>query len=254
MALSIASGPAAGTEPQNTNHTFSSSLERLGQSLRQSGTGARPAAYGEQSTDPRVTPTELSKSVRDTSDSVSEARTAGNQLTKVEGLLGKARSLAFEAVNEPGQREREHDQAEFTKVAEQIDGIATGIVFGGGPLLAGSKSFGEEGALGKVDLSSFQGSIGAIQVIDRAISEVTDQRGLLGIFQSSKLSAIGNMLRSGISSSAGVVSSSAVIRDRVSAVQLAQTTASQLQRQHDSSLLGSNNAAGQILASIVGRL
>ena len=255
MALSIPTTSAVAAESPNRNPTqasqsFSSSLEKLSSSLRQSGAGVRPADYG-AAFEERVKAAELSKSVRDANDAVSEARTASEGLGKVDVLLRQARSLAFGAVNEPGRREREQDQVQYSKVLRDIDEIASGVVFGGGPLLEGSQSFGTEGGLGKVDLSSFQGSIGAIQVIDRALSEVSDQRGLLGSFQTQKLMSIGNLLRGGIG---GVVSSSAVVRDRVVAVNLAKSAVAELNQQSQSSLLGSGTAAGQILASIVGRL
>jgi flagellin-like hook-associated protein FlgL len=250
MALSIPPLPAVGAE--NTNRSlsgFSQSLEKLSTNLRQSGVGPRPATS--EQFEERVKAAELSKSVRNANDAVAEARTADQSLKKVGELLSKARSLAFDAINEPGSSLRSEDQVEYSKLLRRIDEIASSVVFGGGPLLEGSPSFGPEGGLSKVDLSSFQGSIGSIQVIDRAISEVGDQRGLLGIFQVSKLSQIGNLLRTGVG---GLVSSNSVVRDRTVAINLATSAASKLEQQPDSSLLGSGNAAGQILASLVGRL
>jgi hypothetical protein len=101
-----------------------------------------------------------------------------------------------------------------------------------------------------VSLASFPASLGAIQVIDRTLSEISDQRGLLGLFQAQKLAQVGNMLRTGIS---GVVSSNAVIRDRVVATNLATSAVADLASAQNSSLLSGNTAAGQILASLVGQ-
>ena len=255
MALSIPPASVVSAESQNRNVTqasqgFSQSLEKLSSSLRQSGAGARPAEYGAQ-VEERVKAAELGKSVRNANDAVSEARIAGEGLGRLDSLLGKARSLAFGSINEPGRRERETDQVEYSRVLKEIDSIASSVVFGGGALIEGSASFGPEGSLKSIDLSSFKGSIGAIQVIDRAIGEVSDQRGLLGVFQTHKLASIGNLLRGGLG---GLVSSDSVVRDRTVAERLATSAVSELQSQPDSSLLGSGNAAGQILASIVGRL
>lgn len=255
MALSIPPASVVNTESQNRNVTqasqgFAQSLEKLSSSLRQSGVGTRPAEYGAQ-VEERVKAAELGKSVRNANDAVSEARIAGEGLGRLDSLLGKARSLAFGSINEPGRRERETDQVEYSRVLKEIDSIASSVVFGGGALLEGSASFGPEGSLKSIDLSSFKGSIGAIQVIDRAIGEVSDQRGLLGVFQTHKLASIGNLLRGGLG---GLVSSDSVVRDRTVAERLATSAVSELQSQPDSSLLGSGNAAGQILASIVGRL
>jgi len=254
MALSISSNPAVRVDSQPVSQDFSRSfsegLGKLSSRLLKSGVGARPAEYGEQF-EQRVKAAELSKSVRNANDSVAEARTASEGLGRVEELLGEARSLAFGAINKPGQREREQDQIEYSKKLRDIDAIASNVVFGGGPLLEASASFGASGGLSKVDLSSFQGSIGAIQVIDRAIVEVTDQRGLLGIFQTSKLSSIGNLLRGGVG---GLVSSTAVVRDRVVAVNLATSAVAKLGEETGSSVLSSNTAAARILESFVGRL
>jgi len=254
MALSIPATPAAGVENTNrklltATQSFSEGLERLSSSLRASGTGLRPADYGgDLERTQRVQAAELGKNVRDANDAVHEARTANEGLSKLDVLLGKARGLAFRAINEPSRREREQDQVEYSEVLKEIEGIAASLIFGGGPLLEGSGSFGVGAGLQSVDLTSFQGSIGAIQIIDRAVAEVTDQRGLLGIFQSSKLDDAGKLLRDGLG---GVITSSSVVRDRTVAVRLAQSVAADLGRQGESSLFGSGNAAGQIPASQV---
>lgn len=251
MASSINPIPAVSAEsPNRSLSEFSQSLEKLSSGLRQSGLATRPADYAGRD-DRKVQATELSKQVRDSNDAVTEARTAVDGLKQLDGLLSQARGLVFGGINEPGRKLRDEDQAEFSRVLQRVDQVATSIVFGGGPLLAGSVSFGAEGNLAKADVSNFEGSIGAIQVLDRAISEVGDQRGLLGIFQSNKLAEIGRLLRGGLS---GVVSSNSVIRDRTVAVNLAQSAAGELVRERESSLLGSGNKAGQVLASIVGRL
>jgi flagellin-like hook-associated protein FlgL len=251
MASSINPIPAVSAEsPNRSLSEFSQSLEKLSSGLQKSGVGTRPADYADRE-DRKVQAAELSKQVRDTNDAVTEARTADEGLKQLDGLLSQARGLVFGGINEPGRKLKEEDQAEFSKVLQRVDQVASSLVFGGGPLLAGSASFGAEGNLAKADVSNFEGSIGAIQVVDRAISEVGDQRGLLGIFQSNKLAETGRLLRGGL---AGVVSSNSVVRDRTVAVNLAQSAAGELVRERESSLLGSGNTAGQILASIVGRL
>ncbi len=249
MALSINQTPAVSGE-SSTNRAFAQSLERLSSSIKQYGVGAQPAAYGEM-IESRVKALELGQQVRDTNDSVTEARIAGEKLTGLEAKLREARGLVFGSLNEPGRRLSDGDRVEFSKTIQEIDAIAASVVFGGGPLLEGSQSFGSEGELQKIELSDQKASVGAIQVIDRAISEVTNQRGLLGIFQTAKLTSIGNLLRQGLD---GVVSSNSVIRSRVVAQNLATSAAADIREQTESSLLGSNQAAGQILASIVGRL
>jgi len=250
MAPSIPSNSVVQAENQNRNVSeFSQSLEKLSQGLRQSGQGARPASYGEQF-DQRVKAAELAKNVRNVSEAVTEARTASDGLQKVGELLGEARGLAFGAINEPGRRLGNEDLARFSGVVQKMERLSEKVVFGGGPLLEGSRNFGRGGELGKLDLSNFEGSLGAIQVIDRALSEVGDQRGLLGVFQSSKLADIGRLLRGGLG---GVVSTKSVVVDRVVAVEEAEGLGVKILQAKESSLLSSGNAAGQILASIVGR-
>lgn len=251
MALSITPIPAVSAEsPKRSLSEFSQNLEKLSSGLQQSGVGAKPADYSDHD-DRKVQAAELSKNIRDTNDAVTEARTADDGLRQIGELLVQARGLVFGGVNEPDRKLKDADQAEFSRVLQRIDAIAGSVVFGGGPLLAARQAFGAEGGLAKVDVSSFTGSIGAIQVVDRAIIEVGDQRGLLGIFQSNKLAETGKILRGGLG---GLVSSNSVVRDRTVAVNLAQSAAGELLREKESSLLGSGNAAGQILASIVGRL
>ncbi len=251
MALSITPIPAVSAEsPKRIVSEFSQSLAKLSSGLQQSGAGARPADYADRE-EGKVQAAEMSKRIRDTNDAVTEARTADDGLKQIGDLLVRARGLVFGGINEPGRKLKEEDQAEFSQMLQRIDEIARSVVFGNGPLLAGSQIFGVEGGLAKTNVRSFTASIGAIQVVDRAISEVGDQRGLLGIFQSNKLAETGRILRGGLG---GLVSSNSVLRDKTVALNLAQSAAGELLRERESSLLGTGTAAAQILASIVGRL
>ncbi len=230
MALSIPPLPAVAAEsPRSTMREFSQDLERLASGVRGGAAPVRPLEAPA-----RIEPVSLAAEVRQAADSVTQARGADRNLEQLEGILGQARNLAFQAVNDRTRTARPEDQARFAELLDQ------------GRELTADPEF-----LREASLSSFPASLGAIQVIDRTLSEISDQRGMLGIFQSAKLAQVGQMLRDGV---AGVVSSSSVIRDRVVAVNLATSAAAAIESQRDSSLLGDSNAAGQILASLVGRL
>ncbi len=229
MAPSIQPPAAPSASTQSNMREFGQNLERLAHGVRTSGVGARPVEPAAS-----VKPAEVAEEVRRASDSVTEARTKETGLKALEGLLGQARSLAFASVNERGKLARAEDLEAFAAVVKQARQVD-----------------GRPDYLEGIGIGDFKASLGAIQVIDRSLSELSDQRGLLGIFQASKLAQIGNLLRGGV---AGVVSSSSVVRDRVVAVNLAASAAVDLGKQPESSLLGDGNAAGQILASMVGRL
>lgn len=238
MAPPIPPLTAVSAESLNRNMStgFAQSLDRLAYGVRQSGAGARPVEYvaGDLA---QVKAAEAIEQVLSANDAVTEARMADRNFEKVSGKLARARELTFQAVNSPEKRLRGEDRDEFDRMIDAVQELTQGS-----PLV--------DGNLKRLDPGSFQGSLGAIQVIDRAISEVTDQRGLLGMFQASKLTQIGNFLRDGV---AGVVTSNSVIRDRVVAVNLAQSAVAALENQKSNGLLANSEVAGQVLAAIAGR-
>ncbi len=233
MASSIPPLPAVAAESasQNRNRVqaFTQNLANLSAGVRASGDSIRPVEAP-----PRVEPVPLAAEIRAASDAITQARTADRNLNQLTDVLSRARGLAFQAVNDRSRSPRPDQQEEFRQLIEESRDLTADPDF-----------------LRDVSLATFPASIGAIQVIDRTLSEISDQRGLLGLFQTQKLAQVGNMLRTGIS---GVVSSNAVIRDRVVATNLATSAVADLTSAQNSSLLSGNTAAGQILASLVGQL
>ncbi|MFN7545328.1 MAG: hypothetical protein ACK5TN_21325 [Acidobacteriota bacterium] len=238
MASSIPplSAVAAGNAQANMNTKFSRNLDRLAAAVRQS---AAQSILAESITGELVTvkATVAIEQVNSANNAVAEARQADRNLDQAGLLLRRARTLAFEAINSPERRLSGQALEEFHRAIGQI-----GQLTADKPLA--------EGGVAQVDPRSFKGSLSAIVVIDRALSELTDQRGLLGFFQASKLAEVGRMLRSGV---AGAVTSSSVVRDRVVASALAQGASNRLEEQPGSSLLENRQGPGLILAAIAAR-
>lgn len=230
------SAVAAGNAQANMNTKFSRNLDRLAAAVRQS---AAQSILAESITGELVTvkATVAIEQVNSANNAVAEARQADRNLDQAGLLLRRARTLAFEAINSPERRLSGQALEEFHRAIGQI-----GQLTADKPLA--------EGGVAQVDPRSFKGSLSAIVVIDRALSELTDQRGLLGFFQASKLAEVGRMLRSGV---AGAVTSSSVVRDRVVASALAQGASNRLEEQPESSLLENRQGPGLILAAIAAR-
>lgn len=230
------SAVAAGNAQANMNTKFSRNLDRLAAAVRQS---AAQSILAESITGELVTvkATVAIEQVNSANNAVAEARQADRNLDQAGLLLRRARTLAFEAINSPERRLSGQALEEFHRAIGQI-----GQLTADKPLA--------EGGVAQVDPRSFKGSLSAIVVIDRALSELTDQRGLLGFFQASKLAEVGRMLRSGV---AGAVTSSSVVRDRVVASALAQGASNRLEEQPGSSLLENRQGPGLILAAIAAR-
>jgi hypothetical protein len=238
MAPSIPplSAVAAGNTQANMDTKFSRNLDRLAYGVRQGAPPQPPAEFvaGELG---QVKPTEAMEQVRSTNDAVTEARRADRNLDQAGQLLRRARSLAFDGINSPERGLEGQNLEDFRRAIEKA-----GQLTAGKPLV--------EGSMDQVDPRSFKGSLGAIVVIDRALSELTDQRGLMGLFQASKLAEVGRMLRSAV---AGVVTSNSVVRDRAVASTLAQGAFQRLEEQPGSSLLLNREGPGLILAEITSR-
>src|SRR3989344_3238464 len=195
------------------------SLEKLssGQRINRAGDDAAGLAISEKL---KGSMRSINQAKRNSSDGVSLIQTAEGGLNEVGNILIRMRELSVQSASDTiGAEEREYTNFEFQSLKEEIDRIAQVTEFNGAKLLNGvGESFDfqvgihnkpEEDRLqyspqmtdvtvGKLGLSesatdSKQVSQGNLDMIDRAISGVNQNRAGLGALQNRLQSTIRNL-------------------------------------------------------------
>src|SRR5262249_23131707 len=88
----------------------------------------------------------------------------------------------------------------------------------------------------------------AIRVIDKAIADVTNQRGTLGAFQSNTLESNSNNLQTALQNTTAAEST---VRDTDFAAEIAKFTRTQVQLQSGTSVLGTANQIPQFVVQLL---
>jgi len=152
------------------------------------------------------------RAVQNTNDGISVVQTAESATAGVQDNLQRMRELAMQASSGTlSDAQRSDLNAEFTQLAEGIDGLSSGTEFNGIPLADGSVSSidvqvgsgsGDQVSMGLADLSTSGLSLGgvaidsiggardALDAIDSAMSQVSNQRSELGATQNRLESSI----------------------------------------------------------------
>ncbi|MBL8203983.1 MAG: flagellin [Blastocatellia bacterium] len=102
--------------------------------------------------------------------------------------------------------------------------------------------------LSAIDVSTSGSAQDAVQVIDKAISDVSSLRSTLGAFQANTLESNANNLRASLENT---VAAESVIRDTDFATEIANFTRAQVQLQAGSTVLGNANQIPQLVASLL---
>jgi flagellin len=213
----------------------------------------------------------LKVAIRNAQDGISVIQTAEGALTETHSILQRMRDLAVQSANQGANNEAslEANQAEFDELAKELDRIAADTKFGGKALLNGTytdQNF-QLGAshdaqavtvsisnmnstalgLGTVDLESFAGAQTAIEALDDAIGDVSEQRSNLGAVQNRFESTIRNI-------SVTVENLSAAesrIRDTDMADEMVKFTRSQILSQAGTAMLAQANQVPQSVLSLL---
>ena len=93
-------------------------------------------------------------------------------------------------------------------------------------------------SLNEIDVRTFQGATDALEMVDKAINEVTATRGALGAFQKNTLESNLSNLRV---ASENLVSAESVIRDVDMAAEMAEFTKHQIMSQSATAMLAQAN-------------
>ncbi|MER3415387.1 MAG: flagellin [Gemmataceae bacterium] len=104
--------------------------------------------------------------------------------------------------------------------------------------------------LSDIDIRTTSGANDAIKVIDQAIDDITNLRGLLGAFQQNTLEATANNLRTTLENT---VNAESVIRDTDFAEEVANFTKYQVLLQTGISVLANANQIPQLVLALLGR-
>lgn len=115
-------------------------------------------------------------------------------------------------------------------------------------LAQGMKTDSEFNSLSEINVTSFEGAQDAIQLIDKAIQQTSDERGKLGAFQKNTLQSTLNNLRV---SSENLTAAESTIRDADMASEMADFTRNQIMTQASTAMLAQANQRSQSVLSLI---
>ncbi len=115
-------------------------------------------------------------------------------------------------------------------------------------LAQGMDTKSEFQSLSEIDVTSFQGAQDAIQLIDKAITQTSEERGKLGAFQKNTLQSNLNNLRV---ASENLTAAESVIRDSDMAAEMADFTRNQIMMQSSMAMLAQANQKEQAVLSLL---
>lgn len=272
MAITVNTNVASLNAQRNLNvssNALNKSLERLSSGLRinRAGDDAAGLAISENM---RASIRSMNQAMRNANDGVSMLQVAEGALNETANILVRMRELATQSASGTvGSDQRTAINSEFTKLAAEIDRIASVTEFNGTKLLDGSKTSvdlqigakntGNDkltislkaaaaasiGATGSV--STQAGAQAALDALDTAINSVSSQRGDLGSYMNRLQSTINNLQVAVENTSAA----ESRIRDVDVASETAAMTRSQVLVQAGTSILAQANQTPQAALSLL---
>jgi flagellin len=219
----------------------------------------------------------MAQAERNANDGISLVQTAEGALDQVSGILTRMRELTVQAATGTlGDEERLYLDAEYDKLKDEIDRIASVTEFNGQRLLNGATSAGISfqvgltadtmdritvsiqntfaSALGSVtviddqSLSTMTGARNAMAIIDAAIQDVSGTRGDLGAAQNRLSTTVKNLATQRENLSAA----NSRIRDVDVASETVSMTRSQILMQAGVSVLAQANQLPTMALSLIG--
>lgn len=279
MSLSIRTNVASLEAQRNLSSTQSmldSSMARLSSGYRITSAGDDAAGLG-VSTQLEAQIASYNQAVRNANDGVSVVQTTEAALDNTANILTRLRELAMESASDGvGDSDRGYINTEATQLQDEMDRVAQTTNFNGTNLLNGSATtldfhvgvnatsndvisfttldatvstlFGTNSAQTSIDLSTKDGAVSALSVIDGALAEVSNQRSILG--------ATGNRLQDAISTIQAFTEQLSAADSRIKDVDVAEET-SQLARasilqQAGVSVLAQANQQPQLALKLLG--
>jgi len=262
-----------------TNQQLTKSLERLSSGLR-INRAADDAAGLAITSKMRTELNGYSQAVRNANDGISLIQTAEGSLNEVYNVLDRIRTISEQSANGIlGQEERDLIDTEFKELYAEIDRITQVANFNGKKLLDGSissastavslqvgvKNTANDRIAVRVDdvsasalglgnngtittLSTQDMARSALDIVDSAISTISENRGRLGAQQNRLESTIANINITIENQSASV----SRIRDVDFAQETANFTKQQILMQAGTAILGNANGLPQSALSLLG--
>ncbi len=162
-------------------------------------------------------------------------RYTGNQVTPEDQIAGTVSVFQNSLIFQVGANEEQ-------TVAVSIRNMAPRSLAQGVDTTSDFKSLSE------IDVTTFQGAQDAIQLIDKAIQQTTDERGKLGAFQKNTLQSTLNNLRN---SSENLTAAESVIRDADMAAEMSDFTRNQIMLQTSTAMLAQANQREQVVLTLL---
>jgi flagellin len=263
----------------STQSMLDSSMARLSSGYRITKAGDDAAGLG-ISTKLEAQIRSYNQAVRNANDGVSVVQTTESALDNTANILTRLRELAMQSASDGiGNSERSYIQTEARSLQDEIDRIANTTKFNGAALLKfangvgttldfhvgveGSLSdvisfttldattstlFGTNSTQTSIDLSSKNGSVSALDVIDGALSVVSTNRSILG--------AAGNRLQAAISTIQAFTEQLSAADSRIKDVDVAEETSAMARanilQQAGVSVLAQANQQPQLALKLLG--
>jgi flagellin len=260
-----------------TEDSLNTSLARLSSGLRI--TAAKDDAAGLAISEKlRAQIRGMAQAERNANDGISLVQTAEGALDQVSSILTRMRELSVQAATGTlGDEERVYLDAEYDKLMDEIDRIASVTEFNGQRLLNGATSSGISFQVGLTSavmdritvsimntfasqlgtgtyligqtLSTITGARNAMNVIDAAIQDISGTRGDLGAAQNRLATTVKNLATQRENLSAA----NSRIRDVDVAAETVSMTRSQILMQAGVSVLAQANQLPQMALSLIGQ-
>ena len=282
MGISIRSNVSSLTAQRNLNQTqkeLSQSLQRLSSGYRINKAGDDAAGLG-ISENLRAQIKCINQAQRNANDGISLIQTAEGALNEISSIMIRLRELAIQSANDTLiTRDRSFLNSEYEALMEEVNRIASSTEFNGKFLLngtfsasaiefqigledntndrisltianVGTGSIGDSGDGNSLNASSINSkttSRGSLDIIDKAISDISSTRAKLGAMQNRLNSTIVNLA----SSSENLTAANSRIRDVNIANETANLTRSQILIQAGVSVLAQANSSPQIALSLL---
>ncbi len=279
MSMSIRTNVASLNAQRNLSSTqtaLDTSMARLSSGYRITKAGDDAAGLG-ISTKLEAQIRSYNQAVRNANDGISVIQTTEAALNNTANILTRLRELAMQSASDGiGDSERAYIDKEATKLQNEIDRIAQTTKFNGASLLDGtgttldfhvgvegtsndvisfttldattSTLFGTNSSQTSLDLSTKDGSVSALDVIDGALSEVSKARSELG--------AAGNRLTAAISTIQSFTEQLSAANSRIKDVDVAEETSamarSNILQQAGVSVLAQANQTPQLALKLLG--
>ncbi|MBN2341413.1 MAG: flagellin FliC [Deltaproteobacteria bacterium] len=256
-----------------TSSSLSTSMARLSSGLRI--TSAKDDAAGLAISEKMKAQIRgLSQAERNANDGISLVQTAEGAMDEISGMLIRMRELAVQSANGTTDSDQKGFlNNEFSQLSDEITRIANSTEFNGISLLNGDSTVSLQIGIGTAaadnqldveltdvratsshidvdseNISTATDALSAIDTIDTAITNLSEQRGILGAYQNRLSSTVNNLA----TTRENLAASNSRIRDVDVASESVEMTKSQILMQAGTAVLAQANGLPSMALALIG--